>query len=297
MPLIDVHTHMVPDAFIELVREKGRPEYRIETGPNGSPAVMDGDLMELITNPRMYDYAARIKMMDAQGMDISIVSLTAPSVYWGTAETSNAAAQASNDDMAAAQAAYPDRIRYLATLPWQHPALAVAELERACNNGAVGVMVLANIRGMELNDPHVAPIWEAIDARALPVLLHPCSAPGYREMNLGALKGSVGFTFDTSLSIGKLALDDFFDRYKKLKLIASHAGGTLPFIYGRIDLFAETVPDKERKFTRAPSEYFREIYYDGITCRRRGGISWMHSNSSSGLPAPTACFSAPTIST
>jgi len=40
------------------------------------------------------------------------------------------------------QAAYPDRIRYFATLPWQYPDRAVAELARACDDkGAVGVFV------------------------------------------------------------------------------------------------------------------------------------------------------------
>ena len=264
MPLIDVHTHMLSKSFIECMREKASPDYTVGEGRSGPAIFIDG-LAELNTNPRMFDYAARIQMMDAEGMDISIVSLTSPSVYWGTAEASNEGAQIINDDMAAAQAEYPDRIRYFASLPWQHPALAVAELKRACNNGAVGVMVLANIRGTALTDPLFWPIWRAIDDRALPVLVHPTQVPGYRELNMKGLKGSIGFTFDTSLNIAKMALDGFFDHYTNLKIIASHAGGTLPYIHARIDLFAANMAEGDRKISEPPSHYLRQIYYDSIT--------------------------------
>jgi len=61
--------------------------------------------------------------------------------------------------MAQGQTAHPDRIRWFASIPWEYPDRAVAELERACTKGAVGVMVLANIAGKSLTDPHFAPVW------------------------------------------------------------------------------------------------------------------------------------------
>jgi hypothetical protein len=89
--------------------------------------------------PGMLDYDLRVRRMDQAGVDLAIVSLTCPNVFWGEAETSLEAARATNDDMAAAQRAWPDRIRWLASLPWQHPKLALAELGRALDAGAVGV--------------------------------------------------------------------------------------------------------------------------------------------------------------
>ena len=56
-----------------------------------------------------------------------------------------------NDDMAAQQKRYPDRIRFMASVPWEHAKLAVVELKRACDLGAVGVMVMANINGNVAN--------------------------------------------------------------------------------------------------------------------------------------------------
>ena len=113
--------------------------------------------------------------MDLARVDVAIVSLTTPSVYWGGEKVSAAAARAINDDFASAQRSHRGRIRWFASLPWQYPKAAVTELRRAVKNGAVGVMVMANIHGEHLTDPQFEPIWAAIDKLELPVLVHPCS--------------------------------------------------------------------------------------------------------------------------
>src|SRR5687768_17709269 len=141
--------------------------------------------------------------------------------------------------MAAQSRRYPDRIRFMCSLPWQHPKLAVAELKRACDElGAVGVMVLANIAGRSLTEKIFNPIWREIDKRGLPVLVHPSAPPGTAELDVMRynLIASVGFMFDTSLAVARMIYDGFFDRYSNLKRIASHGGRALPHIAGRLDI-------------------------------------------------------------
>ena len=265
MTCIDVHTHMISENWIGLVREHGAPHFAFQPAPDGGSTLVEDGAVSFTTCPEMFDYDLRVKDMDAEGIDISIVSLTAPSVYWGTADVSAAAARAINDDMQQGQAAYPDRIRYFATLPWQHAELAVEELARACDNGAVGVMVLANIRGVTLIDPSFSLIWKEIDRRGLPVLVHPTTPPGTPDMDLGRLLPSVGFTFDTSLAISNMIMDGFLDQYPNLSIIASHGGGTLPYLAGRLDLFFEKrYRPEERKIAEPPSQHLGRIYYDSI---------------------------------
>src|SRR5262249_16666799 len=143
-------------------------------------------------------------------------------------------------------------------------------LERGCANGAVGVMVLANINGRSLTEPAFAPVWKAIDRRGLPVLVHPTTPPGYRDMDLEghSLTGSVGFMFDTSLAIGRMIFDGFFDAFPNLRIIASHGGGALPYIVGRLDRCFEMDPARRLKIARAPSTYLRQICYDAVTYRQ-----------------------------
>jgi len=266
MPVIDIHTHMMSERWLALLRAHGGPTYTIGPGQSGGSVIHQDGAPFLVMTPGMLDYAARLKAMDAAGVDLAVISLTCPSVFWGDAEVSRQAARAINDDMRAAQSAFPERIRYLATLPWQYPELAVAELGRACGNGAVGVMVLANIRGTPLTDARFEPIWRTIDALGLPVLVHPTTPPGARDAALAQfnLIATVGFVYDTTLAITRMVMDGFLDRFPNLKLIAAHGGGTIPFISQRIEKFFELTTASREKISRPPSEYFARLYYDAV---------------------------------
>ena len=269
MTVIDVHTHMLGRDWWELLRNHGGPQYSVGTGFDGRECVFSDGAQFLTTHPAHFDYALRIKAMDEAGVDVAIVSLTSPNAYFGDAEISTKAARLVNEEMAAAQRLYPDRIRWMASLPWEYPDHAVAELHRAHAAGAVGVMVIANIHERHLTEPAFAPIWAAIDALELPVLVHPTTPPGTAAQQLDEfmLASSVGFMYDTSLAISRMIFDGFFDRYRKLKIIASHAGGTLPYIAGRLDRIHEQLKAARVKIERRPSEYLREIWYDAIAYR------------------------------
>jgi len=78
------------------------------------------------------------------------------------------------------------------------------------------------------------------------------------------LIASVGFMFDTSLAVSRMIFDGFFDRYPSLKLIASHGGGTLPYIAGRLDICFDNMPACREKISQKPSAYLKRIYYDSV---------------------------------
>ena len=264
--VIDIHTHMLSEPYIELLRRKGAPKYTFRTLASGQEVIdADGAPFFHIT-PAMFDFDERVKAMDAAGVDVAVVSLTSPNAYLGDPTVSLQAATIMNDAFAQAQTAYPDRIRWYASLPWQFPELAVAELTRARELGAAGVMVIANIAGQSLTDPLFVPVWEAIDAMALPVLVHPSVPPGSQFLDLARhnLSSSVGFTFDTTLAISRCLYDGFFDRYRDLKIVAAHGGGALPFLIGRLDQCYDHI-GACRVFTdHRPSDYLGQLYVDGV---------------------------------
>ena len=266
MAVIDVHTHMFTAKWLELLKREGGI-YSIKTRPDGQQEIFRGETPVVIPQRGHFDYDMRIRHMDAAGIDISIVSLTCPNVYWGKEDVSCQAARESNDSMAQAQATYPDRIRWFTSLPWEYPQRALEELGRTCGNGAVGVMVLANIAGRSLTDPLFEPIWAEIDRRRLPVLVHPTDPPGVDMMDMTKfdLSWSVGFMFDTTLAITRMIFEGFFDRYPNLNIIASHGGGTLPYLVGRFEKGDEVEIPSRRRMQRKPTDYLRHIYYDCIT--------------------------------
>lgn len=270
MAVVDIHTHMLSEAWVDLLAQHGG-HYRLEPVPGGSRGIRIGDAPMMTITDGMFDYDKRIADMDEAGVDIAVVSLTCPNVYWGGEDVSSRAAQLVNDSMADAQRSYPDRIRWMASLPWQYPDRALVELDRAHSAGAVGVMVLANIDGASLSDPRFEPVWAEVDRRALPVLVHPSAPPAVEHLSLERhyLVATVGFTFDTTLAVSRLMFDGFFDRFPHLKLIAAHAGGTLPYLVSRMDHWHHTFDELRQNAAAAPSEYAQRIYFDSVTYDRR----------------------------
>lgn len=263
--LVDVHTHMLSDAYVHALRDHGGRYTVRRNGPVEQVCLDELPFMTL--TKEMFDYDLRVKDMDKAGVDIAIVTLTCPNVYWGDEQLSLSVARAINDDMAGAQATYPDRIRWMASLPWQYPHLALDELERARAAGAVGVMVLANVAGEPLVAERFAPIWQAIERAGLPVLVHPTTPPGAGSMGMGDynLVANIGFMFDTTLAFTRMIYEGFLDRFPALKLIASHAGATLPYIASRLDQCWRHMPACRVHISEPPSSYLAKLYYDSVT--------------------------------
>ena len=270
MTVIDVHTHMLNKPWLDLLRDTEGARYKLQKSLDAPEGIFLDGAPFMTPQPGHFDYDLRLRDMDAAGVDIAVVSLTCPNVYWGGPETSLKGAQLSNDSMAEAQKTYPERIRWIASLPWEYPELAVEELKRACDAGAVGVMVLANVNERSLTEEAFAPIWQEIDDRGLAVLVHPTAPPGTASLDVRTfnLIASVGFMMDTTLAISRMIFDGFFDRYPNLKIIASHAGGTLPYLVGRLDICFDNMNACRTKTQTRPSEYLRHIYYDSVTFRQ-----------------------------
>jgi len=86
VPVIDVHTHMLSPEFLAILREHGGPKYAVEEIPTmvgPRPAIHRNGAMFMNVMVEMLDYDLRIRDMDKVGVDIAIVSLTCPNVYWG----------------------------------------------------------------------------------------------------------------------------------------------------------------------------------------------------------------------
>jgi aminocarboxymuconate-semialdehyde decarboxylase len=266
MAIVDIHTHTFTRQWLEALRRDGAP-YRVGVRPDGKEEIFRGPTPVVFPQPGHFDVTVRLAAMDEAGIDLSVVSLTCPNVYWGGEEVSTAVARESNASMAADQRAHPDRLRWFASLPWQYPERAVAELARSCDEGAVGVMVIANVDGRSLTEEAFAPIWADIDRRGLPVLVHPGEPPGSDLLDLGRydLSWSVGFMFDTTLAITRMIFDGFLDRYVDLKLIAAHGGGTLPYLVGRFEKGDAVELPERRRMRASPRDYLRRIWYDCIT--------------------------------
>src|SRR5579864_14309 len=98
MPVIDVHTHMLNKQWLELLRRHGKPRYAVQKSLDAAEGIFLDGAPFMTPQEGHFDYDARLRAMDAAGVDIAILSLTCPNVYWGGAEVSHEAARIVNDD-------------------------------------------------------------------------------------------------------------------------------------------------------------------------------------------------------
>ena len=262
---IDIHAHYYPRPYLDLIAAEGQrfnATYRMtETGfsfdtPGGAGASMP---MKFI------DLGERLAEMDRARVDVQVLSLSQPMVYWADADLSHRLARAWNDGASAAHLAHPDRLFALMTLPMLDRDRALDELNRAAHlPGIRGVYLGTNIDGRDLDDPIFEPIFERIAQLDLPVFLHPIQPLGGKRLDFFLMHNALGFTFDTAIAACRLIFGGVLDRHPMLKVNLPHAGGVLPILTGRID-HAYRITDAPKRIAQPPSAYLKRFTYDTIT--------------------------------
>ena len=251
--IIDVHAHCYPKPYLKELQ-------RIGAGEEGGIGVK---IVEWSSSEE------RIAEMDRLHVDIQVLALSAPNVYFQDAELSKGLAQMTNDFISDICKKYPDRFLGLASIPLNHLKYAFDELDRAISNlGMDGIVLGTNIDQRSLGEDQFLPFLEEVDRRKIPVALHPIRAIGEdlmpaEDRTLG-IPSNVGFIFETTRTIAKMTFKGTFEKCKHLTFILPHSGGAIPFIYPRWDMFYLSRPASHplRKLPHPPGHYLKRHYYD-----------------------------------
>jgi hypothetical protein len=212
----------------------------------------------------------RIAAMDAAGIDLQVLSLTAPGVEQLDPPDAVALAREVNDRLADAIGHHPTRLAGFAALPTPAPLAAADELERAVTrHGFKGAVINGHNRGRYLDDEFFWPVLERAEALAVPLYLHPTPPPqaviasaytgNYPPEVAGTLATVAwGWHIDTATHVLRLVASGAFDRYPQLQLVIGHMGEGLPFLLPRIEFTLSAVA----KLERPVGDYFREnVHY------------------------------------
>jgi aminocarboxymuconate-semialdehyde decarboxylase len=260
---IDIHAHWYPAEWVRLMEKDGERHgaqlKRTETG-------------YLITTERLtnafddgfVDLDRRLAGMDRTGVDVHLLSLTTPMVYWAPPAFGLALAQCYNDAAAAAHRKHPSRLFAFAMLPMQAPDLALKELERAARlPGMRGLYLATNVNGAELDDRSFWPIYAKVEALGWPIFLHPVDTIGRERTQRFYLRNLLGNPYDTGVAAAHLIFGGVLDAFPRLEVNLPHAGGALPGLIGRLDHGTKVRPEL-RHMTAPPSAYLRRFTYDTI---------------------------------
>jgi aminocarboxymuconate-semialdehyde decarboxylase len=261
---VDVHTHAQPPEYLKLLLDSGR--YEADHGPEGQLVLKERCSRFLTITPQMHDPEQRIAEMDAAGIDVQILSLTTPQVYFLEGQAAIDLARLCNDYLASIVDTYPTRFRALASIPFTADIDSViAELSRCMDTlGMPGFVIGSNVEGQPIDDPRFDPFYEEANRRGAVMFVHPMVPTGIEAMNKYALAPLVGFVMDTTLAVSRLIFSDFFGRFLGINVLVGHLGGALPFLAGRLDAGYETYAECQT-ITRPPSEIIERLYLDTVS--------------------------------
>src|SRR5215211_8018244 len=232
---LDLHTHFYTDAFFQTIRELPS-ELSFGTSSSGQTIITYRNARFFGVTPAMTDVAKRIEDMDRVGIDVEVVSLSTPNVFFTGAAHQPEVAKMMNDSYAELIARHPKRFKGFASIPMDAPDAALNELHRAIDTLKLnGVILLSNIGGKPLTSPEYRPFFEEANRMKLCIFLHPMlpiNPEPYNEYVLGPI---VAFPFDTTLAVARICFAGMLREFPDIRWIIGHAGGAVPYLMERLD--------------------------------------------------------------
>ena len=268
MTTIDIHSHLATPASRTAVEPHRRPEHEPYDYFMGADSVAHNVTMVGGILPALTDPAVRLAAMDRMGIDLQGLStFVSEYFYWAPARIGAESARVQNDNLAAAVASYPDRFVALgATVPLQDIDLAIAEMDRAVDQlGFKGLQIGGTVDGANLDEPRFRPFWAAVEAKSIPVILHPNGYPESQRLGDYFLVNCIGNPLETMVAATRLIFSGLFEEHPGIKLVLLHGGGYLPFYASRADHTWEVRPETRTRIPdRPPSHYMRMLFFDTV---------------------------------
>ena len=262
--VIDAHTHMLVPESAEMTRHHFKPEMdprSFFSAPDSKE--LNSRFYQLVAD-KFTDPASRVADMDALGVDTQLVGLSPfHFFYWADEQLAPKVVSLQNDRIAELCAHDPERLVGIGTLPWAHPALAVDAAEQVKqDHGFPGVYTGADINGVDLDDPRFEPVWEALAALGLVVIMHPAGFTHGQRLTDYYLVNVIGMPLSSTLTVTRMILGGVFERHPGLRMLVMHGGGYLPFYSARTDHAFRHRPELRKNIDRLPSEFLGDLYYD-----------------------------------
>ncbi len=262
MPVVDIHTHIVP---VGAPRLDGMPWVRVDS--ERDTMIMVGENEFRAITAQCWDSFVRLTDMSSDGVDIQVVSPTP--VFFAYDKPASEAlriARIFNDLTLAMTSGAPDQLIPFCQVPLQDPDLACEELDRCRANGHVGVEIGNHVGERDLDDDGIVQFLHHCALTSTPVFVHPWDMPDGPRFTRWMAQWLVGMPAETHLSILALMLGGVFDRVPpSLRIAFAHGGGSFPFWLGRADNAWHRRNDVVKGSSlNPPSHYVDRFYVDSV---------------------------------
>ena len=263
MRVIDVHNHFYPPAYIDALRS-GDSVVTVKMDADGNPEIhYPGDYNTAVPGHR--DIAYRQGVLETEGVDTQVITLTTPGTHVEPAARAARFASMVNDAFAKIVSERKPRFAALATLPLNDPKASVLEFRRAVEQLKFpGAMLFSNVNGVALADQRYWPLYEAANELGAVLHIHPTNPINVDAMQEYWLMPLVGFLFDTTVAASHLVFSGVGERYPRINWVLSHLGGAIPYLAERLDRGFHAFKECRANIKQPPSEYLKRWYYDTV---------------------------------
>lgn len=208
----------------------------------------------------------RLEEMNQLGVDMHLLSLTAPGVQMFDADTACELATLANDRLAEVIARHPTRFAGLATFAPQAPRRAAREMERSIKDLKLnGFIVNSHTYNEYLDNPKYWPILEAAEALDRCIYIHPRATTDTAKGPLqfyGLESAMWGYGVEVGTHVVRMMTAGVFDRFPRLKICIGHMGEAVHFWIWRITFMNSRAQRTGRspKTQLTMEEYFRRNF-------------------------------------
>lgn len=261
--VIDLHTHIVPSRLAaEPKRDRWWPSVELSGGDQA--AVMIAGKVFRKIDRRCWDVNWRLSDMVEDSTDMQVLSPMPELLsHWLPSQDAEYLADIMNDEIAAMVARAPHNFAGIGMVCVQDVPRAVRQLQKVKALGFAGIEIGTHINGVALGSDVLFPIYQAVEALDLGILVHPLHPAGMERMGASPeFAATAVFPLETALASVSLLAAGVIERFPRLRILLSHGGGALAWILPRMD-FGWSLGLKGQ-MTQPPSKIARQFWYDTI---------------------------------
>ena len=208
---IDVHHHHTPPPYVAALAARNIP----------------GPVRDWTPEKSLAD-------MDRAGVATALTSITTPAMRFLDDAGARALARECNEYTARLVADSKGRFGMFAVMPMPSVEGALHEITYALDTlKADGVALLTSYGDKWLGDPAFTPVMEELNRRKAVVYTHPTTANCCGNLIPDVPESVIEWGTDTTRTIASLVFSGTAARFRDVRLIFSHGGGTLPFLTER----------------------------------------------------------------